>query len=67
MRASFFGTPSLRMPVPSMPAIWPVVQHEDGGPAQAGPSAPRRDKAAEAASERPAEGSGDMPPPAYSA
>ncbi|KAH9928102.1 uncharacterized protein B0H18DRAFT_1118123 [Fomitopsis serialis] len=67
LRASFFGTPSLRMPVPLMPAVRPIVQHEDGGPAQAGPSVVRRDKAAEAASEARSASSGDMPPPAYSA
>ncbi|EPS99001.1 hypothetical protein FOMPIDRAFT_154541 [Fomitopsis schrenkii] len=38
-RASFFGTPALRMPIPFMsPVSRSVVQHEDGGPAQAGPS-----------------------------
>lgn len=64
-RASFFGTPALRMPIPFMsPVSRSVVQHEDGGPAQAGPSSVRMAKAAEAASEPRA--SGEMPPPAYS-
>ena len=65
-RSSFFGTPALRMPVPLMsPIRRSVVQHEDGGPAEAGPSSGHMAKAAEAASEPRA--SGDMPPPAYSA
>ena len=65
-RSSLFGTPALRMPVPLMsPIRRSVVQHEDGGPAQAGPSSGHMSKAAEAASEPRA--SGEMPPPAYSA
>ena len=64
-RSSFFGTPALRMPVPMMsPVSRSIVQHDDGGPAQAGPSSRRMGKAAEAASE--ARASGEMPPPAYS-
>ena len=65
-RTSFFGTPALRMPVPLMsPVRRSVVQHEDGGPAQAGSSSGLVGKAAEAAAEPRA--SGEMPPPAYSA